>query len=264
MSATRNNDIFIYYDDDEKYDYYYKIEDLEYFRPKPSFKNFGNFRVHGKYVSNFHPGKIPNEYYCQASEAMTLRSGRKLNYMREGVFWKEANKMIRSFDCTPDGRCLSVKEMIWFWESYYHLLSNSYDLPKLYDTARDKIKQFIKTLETSAPGVYHKVKFEKKTDSQGHYYEVDHSIPMPRRDTDGKYVFCNCCYTVIKDGKTAIIQEGHHVDEFLPKLRKLMRMYSKPHRIVKDSLAFKAITRRINEDCRQMVFDFISTEDIKF
>lgn len=121
MSSTRNNDIFIYYEDDgENYDYYRKIENTDYFRPRPSFKKFGKFRVHGKYVSASHPGsKIPNEYYCKPHEAMTLRSGKKLNYIQENFFWHDAYDIVRIFDGRPERRCLSTKELIWFWESYY-------------------------------------------------------------------------------------------------------------------------------------------------
>jgi len=266
MSSTHNNDYtFIYYENDQDYDYYKKIEDQDHFRPRPSFKNFGNFRVHGKYVSNFHPGRrFPNEYYCPASEAMTLRSGKKLNYMKEGFFWHDANELMRSFSGMPYRRCLSCKEMMWFWESYHHLLSTCYEFTAMYDVARAKIKEFIRDLERSVPGVYQNVKFEKKTDSDGDwYYELDNSAPMPRRDTDGKYVFCNCRYTVIKNEEVAIEREGHHRDEFLPMLRKLDKMYSKPHRIIKNSRAFKAINRRINDDCRDLIFSFLKAEDVK-
>lgn len=264
MSMTHNNDYtFIYYENDELYDYYRKIEDQDYFRPRPNFKNFGNFRVHGKYVSNFHPGKIPNEYYCSASEAMTLRSGKKLNYVKEGFFWHDANEMVSSFNGRPEGRCLSMKKMMWFWESYHHLLSTSYELTKMYDVARGKIKEFIRKLERSVPGVYQNVKFEKKPGDDKEDYELDSSVPMPRRDKDGKYVFCNCRYTVIKNEEVATEREGHHREEFLPMLRKLDRMYSKPHRIVKNSRAFNAVDRRINDDCRRLIFNFLTTEDIK-
>ena len=266
MSLTHDDYTFIYYENDETYDYYRKIEDQDNFRPRPTLKNFGNFRVHGKYVSNFHPGrKFPNEYYCPASEAMTLRSGKKLNYVKEGFFWYDANEMMRLFDGRPERRCLSCKEMMWFWESYHHLLSTSNELTKMYDVARSKIKEFIKDLERSVPGVYQNVKFEKKpgVDEEDWYYELDASVPMPRRDTDGKYVFCNCRYTVIKNDEVAIEREGHHREEFLRMLRKLDKMYSKPHRVVKNSRAFKAVNQRINDDCRRLIFNFLTTEDIK-
>lgn len=133
----------------------------------------------------------------------------------------------------------------------------------MYDVTRSKIKEFIKQLENSVPGVYQNVNFEKLTDRDGDwYYELGPST-MPRRDTDGKYVFCNCHYTVIKNEEVAIEREGHHRDEFLPILRKLDKMYSKPHRIVKNSRAFKAVNQRINDDCRRLIFDFLTTEDIK-
>jgi len=273
MSSTHNNDYtFIYCESEDYYDrrmneYYNKIEDQDHFprpfHPRPS---FGNFRVHGKYVSNFHPGRrFPNEYYCPASEAMTLRSGKKLNYMKEGLFWHDANDLTRSFSGTPEGRCLSTKKMMWFWESYHHLLSTCYEFTNIYDVARAKIKEFILQLERSVPGVYQNVKFEKKTgiDSEHWYYELDNSVPMPSRDTDGKYVFCNCRYIVIKNDEVATECEGHHREKFLPMLRKLDKMYSKPHRIVKNSRAFKAVNQRINDDCRNLIFSFLTNEDIK-
>jgi hypothetical protein len=269
MSLTHNDYIFVIRESDETYnyertyDYYCKIEDQDYFRPRPTFKNFGNFRTHGKYVSNFHPGKIPNEYYCPASEAMTLRSGTKLNYVKEGFFWHDANEVSFSFNGRPEGRCLSAKKMIWFWESYHHLLSTCYELTRMYDVSRAKIKEFIRELEKSVPGICQNVKFEKKFDSDGDWYNELEPSTMPTRDTDGKFVFCNCHYTVIKNEEMAIEREGHHRDEFLPMLRKLDKMYSKPHRIVKNSRAFKAVDRRINDDCRRLIFNFLTTEDIK-
>lgn len=264
MSSTHTNDYIFVLCESEDYDYYNKIEDQDHFRPRPTFKNFGNFRVHGKYVSNFHPGRrFPNEYYCPASEAMTLRSGKKLNYMKEGFFWHDANDIVESFSGMSYRRCLSVKEMMWFWESYHHLISTCYEFTKMYDVARAKIKEFIRDIERSVPGVYQNVKFEKKTDSDGDWYNELEPSTMPRRDTDGKFVFCNCHYTVIKNEEVAIEREGHHREEFLPMLRKLEKMYSKPHRIVKNSRAFKAVNQRINDDCRNLIFNFLTTEDIK-
>lgn len=266
MSSTR---IFTRPDSNEYDDnYYHKIEDTSYFITRPAFKNFGNFRVHGKYASTFHPERrIPNEYYCMTSAAMTLRSGKKLNYIQKTPFWHDTDEVTRSFGGKhTDRRCLSVKEMIWLWESYYHIISNCYELTKLYEVARFKIKEFISGLERSIPGIYQKINFEKKVDDNTgeEYYELDNNAPpMPRRNTDGKYVFCTCCYTVIKDGNMAIEQEGHHVDEFLPKLRKLDRMYSKPHRIIMDSDVFKFVNRKINDDCRRVVFSFLKSDDIQ-
>lgn len=268
MSSTHTADIFIHYenDDDNTYEYYKQIENAAYFLPIQSIRNFGNFRIHGKYVSTFQSGrKFPNEYYCQPKEAMILRSGRKLNYINENFLWQDVNKIIQEFDGTPDARCLSIKKVIWLYENYHYLLSTCYEVINLYEMTMTKIKEFIYDLERSVPGVYQNIKFEKKTNpsTEEIYYELDHSVPMSRRDTDGKFVFCKCRYTVIKNEKTAIEREGHHVEEFLPQLKKLSTLYSRPHRIIIDSEAFKLVGQKTNDDCRRLVFSFLKYDHIK-
>lgn len=262
MSTTR---IFIRPDNDEDYEYFKKIEDQDYFRPiSEAPKNVrGNFRVHGKYVSTFHPGrKIPNEYYCLASEAMTLRSGRLLNYVNEGFCMTDLRDCAANFDGTPEWRCLSLKKLIWGYENYYHILSTCYQLVKVYDISAAKIKEFLTQLEKSVKPVYKERPFTVVNNDGEDVYYVDHTEPIPERDTEGKYVFCNCRYTVV-EGDKATDCWGHHLDEFLPKLRKLNKMYSKPHRIITDSEAFKIVNRKINDDCRRLVFGFLKGGDIK-
>jgi len=262
MSSTR---IFIRPDNDDDYNYYKKIEDEDYFRPIATLKHerVGNFRIHGKYVSTFHPGKrIPNEYYCLASEAMTLRSGKKLNYLAEGFCTTDLRDIADTFNGTPEWRCLSVKKLIWGYENYYHVLSTCYQLSKVYDICGVKIKEFITELEKSVKGVYKERSFRKGEEDGEDVYYVDHTEPMPERDTTGKYVFCNCRYTVV-EGDKATECLGHHLDEMLPQLRKLNKMYSKPHRVITDSEAYKHVNQKINDDCRRLVFSFIKAEDIK-
>lgn len=263
MSSTR---IFINYEDNEDYDYYKRIEDEVYFTPinNKNLKRIGDFRVHGKYTSTFHAGRIPNEYYCLADQAMTLRSGRKLNHVKNNFFWTDAIDLSQKFDGSVNWRCYHLKKAIWFYENYYHLLSSCYHLVKVYDISVIKVKEFLEKLDTSVKGVYKERKFTTVERDGEIFYEIDNSEPMPVRDTEGegKYTFCKCRYTAI-EGDKAIDQEGHHVDEFLPKLRKLMKMYSKPHRIVTDSSAFKFVNRRINDDCRALVFSFLEAQDVK-
>jgi hypothetical protein len=262
MSSTR---IFIRPDNDNDYDYFKKIEDQDYFRPIASLNHerVGNFRVHGKYVSTFHPGRrIPNEYYCLASEAMTLRSGRQLNYMNEGFCMTDLRDCAVNFDGTQDWRCLSVKKLIWCYENYYHIISTCYQLAKVYDVCTVKVREFVAQLEKSVKPVYKERPFTKGEEDGEEVYYVDHTEPMPERDTAGKYVFCNCRYTIVEGGKATDCW-GHHLDEFLPKLRKLNKMYSKPHRIITDSPAFKLMNRKTNDDCRSEIFSFLKSEDIK-
>lgn len=167
-----------------------------------------------------------------------------------------------TFDGTPAGRCLSVKKLIWAYENYYHVLSTCYQLSKVYDICRVKVKEFMAELEKSVKGVYKERSVRKGEEDGEDVYYVDHAEPMPERDTTGKYVFCNCRFTVV-EGDKATECCGHHVDEMLPKLRKLNKMYSKPHRIITDSEAYKHVNQKINDDCRRLVFSFIKSEDIK-
>lgn len=262
MSLTRT---FIQPDNEDDYNYYKTIEDEHYFRPIATFKHdrVGNFRVHGKHVSTFHPGRrFPNEYYCKAEEAMVLRSGRKLNYFSKTSCFDDLNDVSGTFDGTPEWRCLSLKKLIWGYENYYHILSTSYHLAPLYDISRLKIKEFIEQLEKSVKAVYKERPYKVVNEDGEDVYHIDHTEPISRGDTEGKYMFCNCRYTLV-DGGVALDQWGHHLDELLPKLKKLDKMYSKHHRIVKDSPAFKFVNRRINDDCRRLVFSFLKTEDIK-
>ena len=256
MSSTHNNDnnekTFVYYEDGENYEYYKHIE-----AAMPSFhthKNFGNFRIHGKYVSAFHPGKIPNEYYCKRDEAMTLRSGKKLNYVTESYFWWDAQDLFNEWDGI-ERRCSSIKNCGWFLENYYYLISTAYSQVDLYEMIANKLKDFIGKIESSPPAVYKKRNFEKKEDLHGPIYMINHDEPMPTRKLDG-YVFCNCHYTTIK-GNTAIEQCGHHQDEFLPKLKRLLVKYSRPHRRTTDAEAFNIVTSRTNSDCAGLIFSFI-------
>lgn len=263
MSSTR---IFIRPDNDDDYNYFKKIEDQEYFRPLSTLKHerVGNFRVHGKYVSTFHPGrKIPNEYYCLGNEAMTLRSGRKLNYMNEGFCTADLRDCAENFIGTPEWRCLSLKKVIWCYENYYHILSTCYQFAKVYDVCAVKIKEFLAQLKTSVKPVYKERPFTVVNEDGEDVYYVDHTESMPERDTtEGKYVFCNCRYTIVEEGKATDCW-GHHLDDILPKLRKLNKMYSKPHRIITDSVAFKIVNRKINDDCRRQIFGFLKADDIK-
>lgn len=262
MSSTR---IFIRPDNDDDYNYFKKIEDQDYFRPINEIRNRSrsNFRVHGKYVSTFHPGrKIPNEYYCLPHEAMTLRSGRKLNYINEGFCMTELRECAESFNGTPEWRCLSLKKIIWAYENYYHILSTCYQLAKVYNVCAVKIKEFLEQLNKSVKPVYKARPFTVVNEDGEDVYYVDHTELMPERDTEGKYVFCNCRYTVVEEGKATDCW-GHHLDELLPKLRKLNKMYSKPHRVITDSVAFKIVNSKINDDCRRQVFGFLKAEDIK-
>lgn len=263
MSSTR---YFIRPDNDDDYDYYKMIEDESYFRPLECLakRQVSNFRIHGKYVSNFHSGRLPNEYYCLADEGMKLRSGKTLNYVRENFFWGEAQDLLQNFDGSIYGRCFHVKKAMCFYENYYYLLSTCYQFAKVYDMSLVKLKEFVNRLETSAKGVY-KERALTETMREGEMIcEVDYSEPMPRRDTEeeGKYVFCNCRYVVVENGK-ATDQEGHHADEYLPKLRKLVKMYSRPHRIVTDSVAYKMVDRRVNDDCRGLIFSYLKAEDFQ-
>jgi hypothetical protein len=262
MSTTR---IFIRPDNDDDYDYFRTIEDKDYFRPIAELKHerLGNFRVHGKYVSTFHPGRrFPNEYYCNTDEAMVLRSGRKLNHASKSSCFADLSDISTSFNGTPDGRCLGLKKVIWGYENYYHILSTCYQFTQLYDMSRSKIKEFIAHLEKSVKAVYKKRTYKVVVGEDGEeIYEIDHTEPIPDRET-GNYTFCNCRYTVI-EGDKAIDQWGHHLDELLPRLKKLDKMYSKPHRVIKDSDAFKFVNRRINDDCRNIVFSFLKAQDIK-
>lgn len=262
MSSTR---YFIQLEDNDDYDYYKRIEDEDYFRPIECIgsRDVSNFRVHGKHVSTFHAGRLPNEYYCLPSHAMKLRSGKKLNYIGENFFWFDAKNLVDNFDGSANGRCFHLKKAIWFYENYYYLMSTSYDLANFYDMATAKIKEFLGELERSVKGIYKERNFTTETDRDGELlYNVDLSEDMPARDTEGKYVFCNCRYVCVENGK-AIEQEGHHADEFLPKLRKLAKMYSKPHRIVTESQAYKIVDKKINDDCRSLIFSFLSAGDIK-
>lgn len=263
MSSTHNNDnnnnekTFICYDDDQDYDYYKHIE-----TDMPSFhvhKQFGNFRIHGKNASTFHSGKIPNEYYCKPEEAMTLRSGKKLNFVKESYFWWDAQDLFNEWDGI-ERRCSSIKNYIWFIENYYYLISTAYSQVGLYEMIASKLKDFIGKIKDSPPAVYKKRNFEKKEDSHGPIYMINHDDPMPTRKLDG-YVFCNCHYTTIKD-QTAIEQCGHHQDEYLPKLKTLMAKYSRPHRRTTDAEAFNIVNSRTNGDCADLIFSFIRPMDV--
>lgn len=264
MSTTR---IFIRPENDDDYDYFRKIEDKDYFRPISELKHerLGNFRVHGKYVSTFHPGRrFPNEYYCDANEAMVLRSGRKLNCCSKTACFADLSECSTSFIGTPEWRCLSLKKVIWGYENYYYILSTSYHFAGLYDMSRIKIKEFIRDLERSVKAVYKERTYKKVVGEDGEeIYEIDYTEPMPERETGkDKYTFCDCRYTVV-EGDRAIDQWGHHVDELLPRLKKLDKMYSKRHRIINDSEGFKFVNKRINDDCRNVVFSFLQAQDIK-
>jgi hypothetical protein len=263
MSTTR---IFIRPENEDDYNYFRMIENEDYFQPISALKHdrVGNFRFHGKYVSTFHPGRrFPNEYYCKIEEAMVLRSGRKLNYFWNTSCAQDLQDISENFDGTPEWRCLSLKKLIWGYENYYHILSTSYHLAPLYDISRVKIKEFIRELQRSVKAVYKERSYKVVNEDGEDVYHLDYTEPIPDRgDTAGKYVFCNCRYTIV-DGDKAVDQCGHHLDEFLTKLRKLDKMYSKPHRIIKDSQAFKFVNRRINDDCRRLVFSFLKAEDIK-
>lgn len=262
MSSTRVNNIIVNSDPYYEVDYHRCTE--EEIPPIQSYKLFGNFRIHGKYVSTFHPGgRLPNEYYCKASDAMSLRSGKKLNYVQETYFWHDAQDLLFNFSGNKEYRCLSMKKVIWFLENYYYLLWSSYDLAKLYDVGKSKIKEFIGVLERSVPGIYRRLNYDTKFVEGNEHYVVEYKEAMSARFTEGKYVFCHCHYTVINvNEKVAIEKEGRHCDEYLPKLKKLMKMYSKHHRIVIESDVFKFMNRRLNEDCRRLIFEFVSAQDI--
>jgi len=264
MSSTRT---FIYEDDDDKYDYYKMIENDSYFQPIQNFRKLGKFNVHGKYASTFHPGKLPNEYYCNDKEAMKLRSGRKLNYISTSCFMQDSTEVIRSFNTrTTKGNCLNYKKFIWFLENYHYISSTCYELAELYDVLRHKIRECLCHLEKSKKGIYMKRDFTTKQEEDGDiYYLIDTSEPMPERDTEKKpdtIVFCKCHYTEII-GNKAIEKEGHHTDEFIPKLRNLLKMYSKLHRKTTDSQIFNFISRRLNDDCGRLIFSFTRAQDIK-
>ena len=262
ISTHNNNDnndnIFICYDNGENYDYYKHIE-----ADVPSFhmhKKFGNFRIHGKNASTFHSGKIPNEYYCKREEAMTLRSGKKLNYVRESYFWWDAQDLFNEWEDGIERRCSSIKKYILFIENYYYLISTAYSQVDLYEMIANKLKDFIGKIESSPPAVYKKRNFEKKEDLHGPIYMINHDEPMPTRKLDG-YVFCNCHYTVIKD-KFAIEQCGTHQDEYLHKLNTLLVKYSRPHRRTTDAETFNIVTSRTNGDCAGLIFSFIRPMDV--
>lgn len=263
MSSTRH---FIQLEDNEDYDYYKRIEDEDYFRPMErlaKWRQLSNFRVHGKYTSNFRSGRLPNEYYCHANEGMKLRSGKTLNCLRGSFFMEDAKDTVENFNGSESWRCFHLKKVIWLYENYYYLVSTSYEFAMFYDMALKKINEFVSVLERSVKGVYKERSFTTETDRDGELlYNVDFSEDMPARDTEGKYVFCNCRYVYVENGK-AIDQQGHHADEFLPKLRKLAKMYSKPHRIVTESQAYKIVDKKINDDCRGLIFSFLSAQDIK-
>lgn len=290
MSVTLNNDIFIRreyvpdsaglfgpYDtiaEDEynyrqslgmeyEYDYYERIEDANYFCERSLLKDYGNFRVHGKHVSTFHPGrKVPSEYYCPASEGMTLRSGRKLNCMKNSALYSDAVDLTANWNAAknPAERCFQVKKAIWFWENYYHILSQSYTLDSLYNMSLCKIKEFIAEIEKSSPAVYMERNFEIYTDDDGvDHYDVDFLVPMPQRPpSETGYVFCNCNYTVVKNGQRAIDQWGHHMDEFLLRLKVLLKKYSRPNRKTIDARrSLRIVGNLANEDCARVIFGFL-------
>lgn len=258
MSSTR---FFLNFEDHEYYDYYKMIEDDDYFRP---LKRTGNFRVHGKYVSTFHSGRKPNEYYCNTDEAMVLRSGKKLNYIQNTIFYANLSESTYNFIGNVESRCLSVKKIMWNFENYYELFTTCYHIANLYDIAKSKINDILYHLEKSVKGVYMERTFRKVISEEdgGNIYYVDSVEPMPSRDRF-KYIFCKCHYTAI-DGDKAIEQKGHHADEFLPEMRKLKKMYSKTHRVMTDSEVFKIVSQMSNDDCRDIIFSFLKAEDIKF
>lgn len=261
MLSTRT---FICYEDNDEYDYYKTIENDSYFQPIQNFRKLGKFNVHGKYASTFHPGKLPNEYYCSNKEAMELRSGRKLNYISNSCFFQDSTEVIQSFNTRLT--CLNLKKFIWFLENYHYISSTCYELIALYDVLRRKIREFLCHLEKSKKGIYMKRDFTTKQEEDGEiYYLIDTSEPMQERDTEQKpdtIVFCKCHYTEII-GNKAIEKDGHHTEEFIPKLRNLLKMYSKLHRKTTDSQTFNFVNRRLNEDCGRLIFTFIENQDIK-
>lgn len=295
MSMTPNNDIFIRreyvpvedgafgpyetiarddYDYHQRremeieYDYYKMIEDPAYFCDRSLLKDFGAFRMHGKYASTFHPGrKLPNEYYCPPSEGMTLRSGKKLNCISGSFLYNHGMDLTqnwyRQFN-NPEERCFQVKKAIWFWENYYHVLSQNYTMDGLYSMSLTKINEFISQIEKSSPAVYMERNFEIYTDEDGYdCYNVDFLAPMPERPpSETGYVFCNCNYTVIKNGQRAIDQCGHHMDEFLLKLKDLKKKYSRPHRKtinekMKARRSLILLGNKTIEDCAREIFSFL-------
>ena len=300
MSTTPNNDIFIRreyvpvedgafgpydtiarndYDYHQRremeieYDYYERIENPAYFCDRSLLKNFGAFRVHGKHVSTFHAGRKQfNEYYCSQDEAMKLRSGKKLNYLSKSFFYEHVVDMLAGFNngrLDPSERCFQAKKAIWFWENYYHILSQNYAMDAMYAMCLTKINEFISQIEKSSPAVYMERNFEIYTDEDGYdCYNVDFLAPMPERPpSETGYVFCNCNYTVIKNGQRAIDQCGHHADEFLLKLKDLKKKYSRPHRKTVDE-KMKArrslilLGNKTNEDCAREIFAFLPESKI--
>lgn len=258
--AKTNKDFFIQAANDEDYEYYKQIEDDEYFR---SLDNQKRYRVHGKYVSTFHPGKRPNEYYCFYKEAMTLRSGKMLNYINKyNCFWNDLMEFNRIWDGTKKYRCFSVKNLIWLLENYYHVITTSHSLITFYDTIQAKLKEFIKQIELSSPAIYKKRAFRTIIDNDGEVtYIIDNKSAMPEREKR-EYTFCSCHYTVVKRGKNAIEQEGHHQDEYIEKLKNLLELYSRPHNCVTMTEAFKIVNAKINNDCSRMIFSYLSAGDI--
>jgi len=255
MSSTYTTTTNVFTEGDETYA-------GSYLMPSQSHKHVGKFRVHGKYVSTFRAGKMPNEYYCESKEAMVLRSGKKLNYINKSLFWSDAKECVINFNKRPGQQCISVKKLIWIYENYYNLISSCYHLISFYDACSLKTKEILGKLEESVKGVYKERKCITIERNGRVCYQIDYSEPLPKRETEGKYTFCNCRYTTVK-GDKAIEKQGHHADEYVLKMRKIVKMYSRPHRSVLESDAFKIVNRKLNDDCRQLVFSFLSAQDIK-
>jgi len=270
MSSTPNyeynhgyDEMFVHNNDsDDTFDYYMSIEDKDsYFQPINK-KNTDRFRVHGKYTSTSHIGNTPTEFYCDMKDAMTLRSGKKINYLGESLMYREASEVLSTWNGDVNNRCLSTKKIIWFLENYHHIISTSYEWINFYKIAYIKICEITKEIKKSTQPIYINRKLAPAFDENGVKYNVicpnentEENDKMRRRGKNTT-IFCNCHYIVTKNGK-AIEQRGHHQDEYMRKLKKLKNMYSAPHRETINSTTFKFVNNKTNMDCSSIIFSFL-------
>ena len=250
MSSTRSDILMNHYDNEDSTDYeYYKNMEQAF---QINIKTLGRFGTNGKYASSFHAGRIPNEYYCQPVDAMTLRSGKKLNYITDSYLGRDVSDLFNKWNGEIDGRCYSMKKFIWFCENYYYIISSAHNLHSLYKTVTLKINEFIQMIDNSPPAIYKERNFEIVDGT----YIITHQEDMPTRQSSN-YIFCACHYTVVKNGKKAIEQKGHHQDQYLPRLKTLLAKYSRPHRSSTETETFKLVSDRTNSDCAELIFSFI-------
>lgn len=253
-NIDNNGNFFLYLGDEQNYQYYNMIEDEQYFQPTHTYKNRnGKFNIHGKYVSTTHPGKkTPNEYYCSPHQAMTLRSGKKINYIQQNFIFWDLKELIDTWNKQPVARCLTLKKIIWVCQNYHHIFSNAFIYVATYTMLYKKLNEFIKYISNSPPPIYKKRNFK----INNLHINVDLHEPLNQR-IQNNYVFCQCNYLVVKQNKQIIEQHGYHQDKLLQKLKHLIHIYSTPHRAIKNNTIYKFIAKQTNHDCANIIFSFI-------